>query len=145
MTNPAVPGFSESLDRPFYGASVTQAFLRFWKKYATFSGRASRSEYWWVVLISSVVSIVFYLVELVAAGGDVAAADTAMTDPGDILNYLWSLATVVPSLAVSVRRLHDVDRSGWWMLIGLLPLVGWILLIVWSASAPNEAGRRFDR
>ena len=131
------------LDQPLYGATLGQAFSRFWKKYATFSGRASRSEFWWVALISAVLGILFYVIELAAAGWNPTAATADVTDPGDILNYIWSLATLVPSLALSVRRLHDVDRSGWWVLLGLVPVVGWIILIVWNASAAKPAGRRF--
>lgn len=150
MSYPPVPqpaygqGGPPRLDLPLYGATLGQAFGRFWKKYATFTGRASRSEYWWVVLVNVAVSIVLSLIGLGIYGGDLDAMNSSMTGADDILGYLWTLATLVPSLAVTVRRLHDVDRSGWWILIGLIPLVGWIILIVWNASAPNPAGARFD-
>jgi len=138
------PASRDRLDHPLYGASIGEAFVRFWKKYAAFSGRASRSEYWWVVLISLTVSVVIFLMGVLLAGGDVAAANASLTGPEDILSYVWTLVTLVPSLAVAVRRLHDTNRSGWWTLL-LVPVVGVIVLLVWYASGPNPAGARFDR
>lgn len=145
MTIPAPPTSGVPLDRPLYGASLGQAVVRFFKKYATFSGRASRSEYWWIALITAVVVVITSIISTLVADGDLVAANTASGDPGDILYYVWTVATLVPSLAVAVRRLHDIDKSGWWMLIGFVPLVGWIFLIVWYASRSKPAGSRFDR
>lgn len=140
---PSYPNAPGGLDQPLRGASIGQAFVRFWKKYATFSGRASRSEYWWFVLVSFVVSVVITLIGTVVAGDMTTASTTTGVD--DVLSGLWGLATLIPSLALAVRRLHDTNRSGWWVLLGLVPLVGWIILIVWYASGPNPAGMRFDR
>ena len=84
-------------------------------KYADFKGRASRSEYWWFVLFIVLVSL-----------------GTSMV--GHLLSGLFSLATLLPSIAVATRRLHDTDRSGWWQLIVLVPLVGFIILIVFLAQ-----------
>jgi uncharacterized membrane protein YhaH (DUF805 family) len=134
----------DDLGAPLYGATLGQAFTRFWKKYATFSGRASRSEYWWFALIGLVVGIATTLIDVVAAGS-FAGANANTTGLGDILSYGWALATLVPSLALGVRRLHDTNRSGWWLLIALVPLVGAIVLLVFYASGPNAAGARFDR
>ena len=91
-------------------------------KYADFSGRASRPEYWWFVLFIIVVGIV------VSMGGNFASG-------------VFTLATIVPCIAVATRRLHDTHRSGWWQLISLVPVVGWIVLIVFLAqkSAPAQA------
>ena len=141
---PSYPGPAGGLDQPLRGATIGQAFSRFWKKYATFSGRASRSEYWWMTLISVIVSVVISAIGIAAAGGDVAAANSS-TGVDDLLTGIWGLATLIPSLALAVRRLHDTNRSGWFVLLGLIPLVGWIILIVWYASGPNPAGVRFDR
>lgn len=140
----SAPSGPPPLHLPFYGATLAQAWGRFWKKYATFSGRASRSEFWWVVLISVGVSLATEVVGFIASGGDLDLNNEELFGVGDILSYIWSLLTLVPSLAVTVRRLHDIDRSGWWILIGLIPFVGWIILIVWNASAPNRYGERFD-
>lgn len=92
------------------------------KKYAMFSGRADRQEFWMFTLISFLISIVLAVVD--AALG---------TSP--LLGALYSLAVLLPSLAVGVRRLHDTDRTGWWLLIGLIPIVGAIVLLVFLASA----------
>lgn len=95
-------------------------------KYAVFSGRARRSEYWWYTLFSSIVSIV------------VSIIDQVIGSP--ILGLLVSLALLLPGLGVTVRRLHDTGRSGWWILIGIIPLVGWIVLIVFLCqdSQPGQ-------
>ncbi|MFI1396061.1 DUF805 domain-containing protein [Streptomyces sp. NPDC020681] len=91
------------------------------KKYAVFSGRARRQEYWMFALFNVVISIVLSIVDNVAG-----------TSP--ILGAVYSLLVLLPALGVTVRRLHDTDRSGWWILIGAVPLVGFIILIVFLAS-----------
>ena len=101
------------------------------KKYADFSGRARRREYWMFVLINF----------LIGCGlGVIAALVHGLT----FLSWVYSLAVLVPSIAVSVRRLHDTSRSGWWLLIGLVPLIGLIVLIVFFATdgepGDNEYG-----
>ncbi|MBW3094716.1 DUF805 domain-containing protein [Bifidobacterium sp. 64T4] len=90
------------LDQPYYGCSFTEAFLRFWKKYATFKGRASRSEFWWFALANVII--------VMALGVIADYVDQLSFLPG-----LWALATVVPTIALGVRRLHDTNRSGWWL------------------------------
>ncbi|MCM2579382.1 DUF805 domain-containing protein [Streptomyces meridianus] len=100
-------------------------YLEVLKKYAVFSGRARRKEYWMFTLVSVVISIVLTIV------------DKAVLD-SSILNGLYSLAVLLPTLAVGARRLHDTGRSGWWQLIGVVPLVGWIVLIVFFASAGEQ-------
>src|SRR5690554_2259920 len=85
-------------------------------KYAEFNGRARRSEYWYFVLFNFIVSLGLGMVD-------------AFTGIG-FLNYVYSLAVIIPGIAVSIRRLHDTGRSGWWLLVGLIPFIGWIILIV---------------
>ena len=103
-------------------------------KYSDFSGRASRSEYWWVylfcVLMSWGVSVV----------GAITLEDGAATIPSLLLN----LAFMLPSFAAGVRRLHDTNHSGWWLLL-LLTVVGVILLIVWFASKSDEGANRYGQ
>ena len=89
-------------------------------KYATFSGRARRSEYWW-----------FYLAYVIASV--IASVINGILDVR-IFTIILVLAAIIPTLAVSVRRLHDTGRSGWWLLIGLVPLVGVIVLIVFFCT-----------
>ncbi len=84
-------------------------------KYVDFDGRASRSEFWWFTLACFLVAFVIGLI----AGP---------------LGMIVSLATLLPSLAVAVRRLHDIGKSGWWILIGLIPLIGWLIAIYWATK-----------
>ena len=103
------------------------------KKYATFSGRAQRAEYWYFVLFNILISIGLGVVDGVAGTYDAKAGV-------GLLGGLYALGVIIPSLAVAVRRLHDIGRSGWWMLIALVPLIGAIVLIVFFVkdSAPGD-------
>jgi uncharacterized membrane protein YhaH (DUF805 family) len=112
------------------------------KKYADFQGRARRSEYWLFSLFCFIVGVVIGILR-VATGG-MEALESGRMDALGIVNLLFSLAVLVPSLAVGFRRLHDTDRSAWWILIGLIPLLGWIVLIVFyllpGTTGPNRFG-----
>ncbi|HEY0085314.1 MAG TPA: DUF805 domain-containing protein [Allosphingosinicella sp.] len=108
------------------------------KRYAEFSGRSRRKEYWMFTLLLIIVNIVITVVETtLGLGGSVGG----LYGP---LSLLFMLAIIVPSIAVGVRRLHDTNRSGWWMLIGLLPIVGGIVLLIFfvleGTSGSNEYG-----
>jgi uncharacterized membrane protein YhaH (DUF805 family) len=112
-----------------FGEAIRDGF----NKYATFSGRSSRSAYWWWIL--------FYV--LVAIGASIL--DSAIGIAA-ITILVW-LGFFLPNLAVLVRRLHDTDRSGWWVLIGLIPLIGVIVLIVFAclnSGPPNKYGQGPD-
>lgn len=98
-----------------------------YSNYVNFQGRARRSEYWWWYLFYIVVYIVVLVVD-----------QTIFGQPA-ILTGLFVLANIIPAIAVGVRRLHDTGRSGWWLLIGLIPLVGAIVLIVFFVM-DSEAG-----
>jgi uncharacterized membrane protein YhaH (DUF805 family) len=102
-------------------------YLTVLRKYAQFSGRSRRSEYWYFVLFNILISIGLAIVDnVVGLGG--------------VLGAVYALAVLVPGLAVSIRRLHDVSKSGWWLLIALIPLLGAIALLVFMAtdSTPGE-------
>lgn len=152
MTAPLTPttGAAVPLDQPYYGASLGVAFSRFWKKYATFSGRASRSEYWWWALVYGVVVTVLYVVAAIAgaAGATVDAAGRTQPGPGIILPAIllvvWSLATIVPTLALTWRRLHDANFSGAFWFLSLIP-IGGIVVFVFTLLPSNPVGARFDR
>lgn len=108
-----------------FGEAVSDGF----SKYATFSGRSSRSAYWWWIL--------FYVLIFIGA----SIIDAAIKAPV-VAGLVW-LAFILPNLAVLVRRLHDTDHTGWWVLIGLIPLVGAIVLIVFACTdsgPPNKWG-----
>jgi uncharacterized membrane protein YhaH (DUF805 family) len=106
--------------------SFGAAIASFFSKYATFSGRARRSEFWYAVLFTTLVSAVIGLVfpGTVMVVNDIAIQQSSMP------SNLWQLAIFVPSLALSVRRLHDVGRKGTYYLFVLLPIIGWILLLI---------------
>jgi uncharacterized membrane protein YhaH (DUF805 family) len=135
---------------PYYGAPIGEAARRFVKKYATFTGRASRSEYWWWTLISVVVTTVLNIVMSVAGSAGATVNDSGAMVPGPgamvgvILLVIWGLAVIVPSLALTVRRLHDVNFSGWMILIGLVPFLGGLALLVFTILPSKPEGQRFD-
>ena len=108
-------------------------YLEVLKKYADFDGRARRTEYWMFALFNFLIGIVLSVVDSVSGlkhmAGDVVSP----------LNTFYSLAVLLPSLAVGVRRLHDTGRSGWLILVALIPCAGAIILLVWFVSE-GEAG-----
>ena len=139
------------LSAPYYGAPLGAAFTRFWRKYATFSGRASRAEYWWWVLVALIIAAIFFLIGTLAGGiyGPPTESGSLSLGPGYgiyiTLSAIWGIATLVPNLALTWRRLHDTNRSGGFYFIGLIPFVGGIILLVFLLLPANPAGARFDR
>lgn len=152
-------------DQPHYGAPFWDAFARFWKRYATFSGRASRAEFWWWMLVWVVADVVMFVTSL---GGDTAFWIT------EVVRGIWIVATVVPFAALLWRRLHDANISGWWGLpflalnlysklmaaigLGQVPtsVIGsnivsvvmgalMIHILVLGLRKPAPAGERFDK
>ncbi|HEY4269263.1 MAG TPA: DUF805 domain-containing protein [Galbitalea sp.] len=151
MTNYQPQSTEVPLSAPYYGAPFGVAFSRFWKKYATFSGRASRAEYWWWALVEAIIGIVFEVVGL--ASGTIGAAPgangTMTLGPGFpiyvTITSLWGLATIVPTLALTWRRLHDTNRSGGFFFLSLIPFVGPIIVFVFTLLPADPGGARFDR
>lgn len=127
-----------------FGEAIKHVF----NNYANFSGRARRSEYWYWTLFNIIVSAVLGGI----SGGVTSAMSLGGLDSESLtsslmsssLSTIWALAVLIPSFAVCVRRLHDIGKSGWSYLIGLVPVVGWIVLIVWflkdSNQGPNQYG-----
>ncbi len=105
-------------------------------KYVGFEGRAVRSEYWYWVLFIVIVTVVLNLVTAVLPG--------ALGSIIGVLSGLFALGTFLPGLAVSVRRLHDVDRSGWFLLIAFIPLIGALVLIYFMVQPGTPGRNRFD-
>jgi uncharacterized membrane protein YhaH (DUF805 family) len=118
---------------------LEQPLINYWKKvvlenYANFTGRARRAEFWWYFLANVLISIVFNIIDAVLGLG--------MGGGIGVLGVIYSLAVLVPGLAVGVRRLHDTDKSGWWLLLALIPIVGIIVLIVfWATEGPPGVNR----
>jgi len=108
-------------------------YLAVLKKYAIFNGRARRKEYWMFVLFYTIFGIVAVILDNVFG--------TASKDTGyGIIYGLYSLAMILPALAVAVRRLHDTGKSGWWLFISLIPLIGsiWLLVLLVTDGQPSE-------
>jgi uncharacterized membrane protein YhaH (DUF805 family) len=107
------------------------------QKYADFSGRARRSEYWWFVLFNIILGIVAAIIDKGILGSEMG-----------LIGIIVSLALLIPGIAVGVRRLHDLGKSGWWLLVALIPLIGAIILIWWfiqeGTPGDNEYGPNPD-
>lgn len=98
-------------------------------RYAQFSGRSRRSEYWYFQLVQVVIAFAIVMV-----GGLLAAASETLFNLSMIAYVIFALAMIIPSIAALVRRLHDTGRSGWYYFIALVPIAGPIVLLVWLAS-----------
>ena len=115
-----------------------EAVKSFWSHYSQFKGRSRRSEYWWIQLFLVLTNLAVAAVDLALMDGDV---DRFIANGGGgIVGLVWILVTIVPALAVLVRRLHDTGKSGWWVLMGFVPFAGAIVLFVFSVleSTPGE-------
>ncbi len=99
------------------------------KKYAVFQGRAHRTEYWMFFLFNLIIAVVL--------GIFAGAANVAW------LNFLYSIAVILPGLAVGARRLHDTNRSGWWLLLGLIPILGFIVLIFFFIQDSHPGANQY--
>lgn len=109
---------------------MIEYYKQYWQNYVKFDGRARRSAYWYPVLCNFIVALVLALLaKLVPFLG--------------ILTTIFSLAALLPSLGVAVRRLHDVGKAGWWLFLGLVPLVGGIVLLVWACTDSNPGENQY--
>lgn len=128
-----------------FGQSISSVF----SKYATFSGRASRSEYWWFMAFNFVVGLVIYLIAMPsgnsittvgANGGSYLSIYESFPTWASTVLSLYSLAVLLPSLAVNVRRMHDIGKGGGWIFISLVPLIGqiWYFVLTVLPSQPGE-------
>jgi uncharacterized membrane protein YhaH (DUF805 family) len=106
------------------------------KKYADFTGRAPRAEYWWFVLLYFVGYVVASIVDSILGLNPMVLTYGPIT-------MLFALAILIPSLAVGARRLHDTYRSGWWLLIGLIPLIGAIVLLVFFVTEGTKGDNQY--
>jgi uncharacterized membrane protein YhaH (DUF805 family) len=111
-------------------------YLAVLKKYAEFSGRARRKEYWMFALFNVIFSIVLSLLDQLLG--------TVSKDIGlGVFSGLYALAVLLPGLALSVRRLHDVGKSGWWLFIALIPLIGGIWLFVLTVTDSQHSTNQY--
>ncbi|TPW76765.1 DUF805 domain-containing protein [Schumannella sp. 10F1B-5-1] len=158
---------------PYYRAPLVPAVRRIFLKYADFSGRAGRAEFWWWTLVSIVIGVALQVgsgllagewnVAGVDPGGFVIPAVGSGTEPLTVpdvttldgagwiawgfavLRFVFGIGTLIPGLAVTWRCLHDIDRSGAWYFIGFVPIVGAIVSLVFLLTAARPGGQRFDR
>ncbi|MFL2756651.1 MAG: DUF805 domain-containing protein [Dehalococcoidia bacterium] len=114
-------GISLASHRISFSDAISLAF----KNYVNFSGRATRAEFWWFFLFTTLLSLVTQVIDTVSSIG--------------ILNLISSLVVFVPSLSVGVRRLHDINKSGWWLLLWFAIIIGWIVLLIWHVR-PSDKG-----
>ena len=104
-------------------------YLKVMSNYFSVQGRARRQEYWMYFLVYLLIVVAAALLDGVLGMG--------------LLSALVTLAHLVPSITVGVRRLHDIDRSGWWLLIALLPLIGWIIALYWAIKEGDSGDNRY--
>lgn len=123
--------------------TFTQSVKTVLSKYATFTGRAMRSEYWWFALFALLVSIPLNFVDQLLVAPALGYESFTESTP-QFLSWLFSLAILLPSVAVAVRRMHDLDKSGWWILIVFVPILGILLMLYWFVQrgtvGPNQYG-----
>jgi uncharacterized membrane protein YhaH (DUF805 family) len=146
--------YSATLDtNPRPSVTMPQAVKLWLKNWKNFSGRASRSEFWWTYLGIAIVGLVLGIIMAIVAAVifAVTSGSTGASDAAAIvvalfygLFGLFGLAAFVPTLALAVRRLHDTNQSGWMYLITLIPYVGGIILLVLMAQPSNPMGAHFD-
>ena len=105
-------------------------FIRAYKNYANFSGRDTRQQYWMFVLFNFIIAVILMIIDsLIGTAG--------------LLSGIFSLVNILPSIAIATRRLHDIGKSGWWQLIVLVPIIGFIVLIIWLAKQGMEGANQF--
>lgn len=116
---------------------MIDAYKRFLKNYANFSGRSTRSDYWYVILANFLIGFVI---------GFIGGLIPDLAGVTALISGLYSLAIIIPGIAIVVRRLHDINKSGWFYFIALVPLVGGIILLVFLCTASvNENNRYGER
>jgi uncharacterized membrane protein YhaH (DUF805 family) len=126
-----------------YGAAaqpaLPQPLISYWKKvvlenYLNFTGRARRAEFWWYFLANLIISVVLTAIDAALGWG---------SGYGGVLSGLYGLAVLLPGIAVGIRRLHDTDKSGWWLLLVFIPIVGIIVLIVFWATDGTRGANQY--
>jgi uncharacterized membrane protein YhaH (DUF805 family) len=122
-------------------AAVKFGFIR----YFTFTTRSSRSEFWWWILFTFMVDVILVVVNAILFGPSIQqsnAGNLLMYDGGG-LGAIFQLVVLIPTIAISCRRLHDIDKSGWWQLLIFIPLIGWGFLLYWFVKRGDDSENRF--
>lgn len=111
---------------------MIEAYKKFWSNYANFSDRSTRADYWYAVLANM---LVIFVIGFVCGFIDGLTGNDSLNALGLIITGIYSLAIIVPSLAITVRRLHDINKSGWYYFMSFIPLVGGIIVLVYLCTA----------
>jgi len=114
-------------------------FIKCIKNYAVFKGRAVRPEFWYFALASAIIQIFLLIIDIII-GWEVGIIDGIKTLP---LFETSRLFLLVPSISVTVRRLHDINKNGWWSLLWGLPVIGWVILILWLCIKGDEGENKY--
>jgi len=112
------------------------------KKYATFTGRTSRKSFWWFTIISFILGIILYIIDI-KMGNVIGMSHTTIHEGSQafgrgvrphigVLSGIYGLIIFIPSLSILIRRLHDISRSGWWILLGIIPFIGQLILFIFT-------------
>jgi len=129
--------YTEETQQQVENLSGFQYFKKCLKHYAVFNGRARRKEFWMFVLFNMIFAIAAATLDNIIG--------TADYDGFGLFYYIYCLAMLLPSLAVLVRRMHDIGKSGWWFFISLIPLIGGIILLVFCCTAGNVGENRYGK
>jgi len=109
--------------------SFPEAISLAFNNYVNFKGRATRAEFWWFFLFTTLLSLVTQIIDIFSSIG--------------ILNLISSLIVLIPSLSVGVRRLHDINKSGWWLLLWFAIIIGWIVLLIWHVRPSDKETNQY--
>lgn len=124
---------------------MIEAYKKFWSNYANFNGRTSRADYWWTFLANFLVGVVIGFVCGFISGLTGASNGEVSLGIPTLLSSIYSFVILVPSIAIGVRRLHDINKSGWYLLMGLIPLVGTIIILVYYLSNSVNTNNKYGQ
>ena len=110
---------------------INEYYIPVLKNYTNFEGLATREQFWKFVLINTIISILLGIISGI------------VNDKHGMLGALYSLAMIIPSIAVATRRLHDIEKSGWWQLLSLIPIIGWVWLIILLATPTKNGNNKY--
>lgn len=130
-----------------------EAYKSYWTNYFNFKARTSRKNYWLVVLANVIVGIILSVLLTLIFGNNVDLSSIktmeelteALKNPTGIINLIWSCVNFIPLISIDVRRLHDINKSGWFILINLIPVVGSIIYLVFMLSKSVDAGNKYEK
>lgn len=124
--------------------NLMQSISTCFGKYITFSGRAQRSEFWWFVLFLIIANIITGAIDsAIFETSTMMISGVEFSYTAGYIGLIFSLAVFLPTWAVEVRRLHDIDKSGWWLLLAFIPLIGALILLYWFIGKGTEGENKY--